>query len=54
MAGDLETGSSKLGKLKKARQFAHAWGAEYGFEHEMEEFMKNDPAMRYAGTTEHV
>ena len=54
VADELETGQSKLEKLKKARQFAYAWGKAHNFEHEMQEFMKNDPVMRYAGTTNNV
>ena len=52
VAGELETPASKLGKLKNGRLFAHAWAMDSGFSREMQEFLKHDPAMRYAATTD--
>ena len=52
VADESATPADKLGKLKKRRFSAHAWGMDSGFNHEMREFLKHDPTMRYAATTD--
>ena len=52
MTDETEVPSSKLDRLKRGRAFSLACGMANDKVHEMREFMKHDPVMRYAATTD--